>query len=371
MGIKGMTTNLGRKTHVYIDKQALLHNVQRVRQYAPNTQLIAMVKANAYGCGLSDVLPILDNHVDAFGVASLAEAMTLRSLGALTDCILMQGVFSPEEWLDVARLDLQCVIHQTNQLRWLLAKPLPEKIKIWVKVDTGMHRLGLHVDEVVDVMHALKACPWVDTSIGLMTHLACADEPNHPQNQAQWHAFNALPDIDKQVVRSVANSAAIIALPNMHADAIRPGLMLYGVSPFSHQTGYDLGLVPVMRFESMIMAIHHYPANARIGYSGTWYSNKPSIIGVVAAGYGDGYPRHISTGTSVWVNGWMAPIVGVVSMDMLTVDLTDCPGVHVGDAVELWGQHVPVERVATSAGTIPYELLCQVTERARTIVHSQ
>ena len=367
MGIKAMTIDTGRPTRIYIDEQALLHNVQRVKQCAPDCKIIAMVKANAYGCGLPLVLSILDGHVDAFGVACLEEALALRNLGSLSECVLFQGVFSADELPLVASLGLQCVVHQARQLQWILATPLSAMIKVWVKIDTGMHRLGFDPEEVPEVINALQACPWVDAEMGLMTHLACADEPNHPDNHAQLQKFNDLSDFDVNIVRSMANSAAIMALPEMHVDVVRPGIMLYGVSPFSNQIGSDLGLMPVMRFESAVSAIHHYPSHARIGYSGTWQSDKPSMIGVVAAGYGDGYPRHIDAGTPVWVNGFLAPVVGRVSMDMLTVDLTDCPGVRVGDVVELWGQHVPVERVAISAGTIPYELLCQVTQRVQKI----
>ena len=356
---------MSRPTCVYIDGQALLHNVQRVKDCAPFCKIIAMVKANAYGCGLSQVLPILDGHVDAFGVACLEEALALRALGNVSPCILVQGVFSAEELPQVAKHDLQCVVHHALQLKWILATPLATKIKVWVKVDTGMHRLGFEPNDVPSVIQALQACPWIDDEMGLMTHLACADEPKHPDNQSQLQKFNDLPDFGVNIVRSVANSAAILSLPEMHADVVRPGIMLYGVSPFANQIGADIGLIPVMRFESTVSVIHHYPPHARIGYSGTWHSDKPSVVGVVPVGYGDGYPRHIEPGTPVWVNGVMAPIVGRVSMDMLTVDLTACPGIQVGDRVELWGQHVPVEKIAKSAGTIPYELLCQVTQRVR------
>ena len=356
---------MARATHVYIDSQALLHNMQRVKQCAPDSKIIAMVKADAYGCGLSLVLPVLDGHVYAFGVACLEEALTLRALGSTSECILVQGVFSAAELLQVANLGLQSVVHQASQLQWLLATPLSTKIKVWVKVDTGMHRLGFDPAEVPDVMLALQACPWIEAEIGLMTHLACADEPNHPDNHVQLQKFNDLPGIGVNVMRSMANSAAIMALPESHADVVRPGIMLYGVSPFSNQTGQELGLMPVMRFMSAVSAIHHYNAHEPVGYGASWQSDKPSIIGIIPVGYGDGYPRHIATGTPIWVNGFNAPVVGRVSMDMLTVDLTDCPGVKIGDVVELWGEHVPVERIAKSAGTIAYELLCQMTERVR------
>ena len=342
-----------------------MHNVARVKQCAPGKKIIAMVKANAYGCGLSSVLPVLDGHVDAFGVACLEEAMALRTLGSRSECVLFQGVFGAEELRIAADQSLQCVIHQAEQLKWILATPLSKTIKVWVKVNTGMHRLGFFPNEVADIMSALLACPWIDDEIGLMTHLACADDPGQSFNQLQLQIFSNLSLPSAKITYSIANSAAIIALPEMHGDVVRPGIMLYGVSPFANEIGTELGLIPVMRLMSAVSTIHHYPAHARIGYGGTWSSDKPSIIGVVAIGYGDGYPRHIAAQTPTWVNGFIAPVVGRVSMDMLTIDLTDCPGVGVGDAVELWGQHIPVETVAKSAGTIAYELICQMSSRVR------
>lgn len=355
-----------RPTRVQIEASALLHNLAKVRQHAAGSKVIAMVKANAYGCGIPAVLPVLEGQVDAFGVACLEEALAIRALGARSDCILFQGIFSADELHTVAAQRFQCVIHQPHQLRWLLDNALSSPIKVWVKVNTGMHRLGFEPHEIYEVLSTLNNCPWVDKQIGLMTHLACADEPNHPSNQQQLQAFSSLnvpTSID--LIRSIGNSAAILSLPESHADVVRPGVMLYGVSPFSNQTGKQLGLIPVMRFVSAISAIHHYPAFARVGYGGSWQTSQPSIIGIVAAGYGDGYPRHISQNTPVWVNGYQVPIVGRVSMDMLTVDLSNCPGIKIGDGVELWGQHIPVENIAMSAGTIAYELLCQFSPRVR------
>lgn len=357
--------NMARPTRVYIDQKALLHNVKRINVFAPNKKIIAMVKANAYGCGLAWVVPALTGHVYAFGVACLEEARLLRALDRNSPCVLIQGLFYASELLEVSALNLQCVIHQPQQLQWILTTPLDTKIKVWVKVDTGMHRLGLMPEEVASTIHALQACPWVDPEIGIMTHLACADEPDNAKNSEQLEQFNHLPHFAGPIIRSIANSAAIIALPEMHADVIRPGIMLYGVSPFADKIGADFGLLPVMRFESAITAIHDYPVNTSVGYGGRWKTNKPSRIAIVAAGYGDGYPRHISPGTAVWVKGHRVPIVGVISMDMLTIDVTDHPEICIGDVVELWGQYVPVEQVAKSAGTIPYELLCQVTQRVR------
>lgn len=355
---------MSRPTKLVIEPNALHHNLKRIRSFAPGKKIIAMVKANAYGCGVHVVAPILEGHVDAFGVACIEEALVLHKIGIRTPCILFQGIFSADEFKVVAQHQFGCVIHQPHQIQWLLNTPLDTPIKIWVKVNTGMHRLGFKVHEVQEVMDALHSCPWVNKDIGLMTHLACADEPNRIENLQQISLFESI-SVAGFCQRSIANSAAIISFPQTHMDVVRPGIMLYGVSPFANQTAIDLGLLPVMRFVSAISAVHHNPPLAQIGYSGTWKSEKPSIIGIVAAGYGDGYPRHIAPNTPVWVQGKEVPVVGRVSMDMLAVDLTDHPEVKPGASVELWGSHILVERIAQAAGTSGYELLCQISERVR------
>lgn len=362
MGSRGQI-NVTRPTRAYCDSTALLHNLNRVKQCAPQQKIIAMVKANAYGCRVDNVVPVLDGHVDAFGVASCEEAMAIRRLGVDTVCVVLQGVFNPEEYLLAVTENIHCVIHHQQQLDWLLATPLPNPLRVWIKVDTGMHRLGFSVDETLAVIAAVSDCPWVSRDIGLMTHFSSADEVGQPVNAFQQQAFKGLNLNGIQVTRSLANSAAILSMPESHADVVRPGIMLYGVSPFADQCAADLDLKPVMRLVSAISAIHHYPAQSPVGYSGTWSSDKSSIIGVVPAGYADGYPRHIRPQTPVWVNGKIVPIVGRVSMDMLTVDLTGCPEIQLGDPVELWGAHIPIERIAASAETIAYELLTKTTSR--------
>jgi alanine racemase len=352
-----------RPTHITIDAAALRHNVARVKALCPQQKIMAMVKANAYGCGVSNVVPVLEHQVNAFGVACLEEAMVVRQMTS-RDCVLMQGIFEKDEWYSVASLGLQCVIHHELQLQWLLNTPLPQPIRVWVKVNTGMQRLGFLPAAVHEVMSALNDCAWVDQPMGLMTHLACADDLASLQNQAQFDTFNAMFPEDN-FVRSLANSAVILSRPDQLGAVVRPGIMLYGVSPFAARDGTALDLKPVMHFTSAVSAIHECPPNTPVGYGGTWQSQQKTRIGVVAAGYGDGYPRHIAPGTPTAVNGMIAPIVGRVSMDMLTINLTDCPEVGIGDAVELWGSQIPVERIARQAGTIAYELICQVSSRAR------
>lgn len=356
---------MARPTRMRIDPNALLHNLSQVKRLAPHSKIMAMVKANAYGCGIEKVIPVLDGQVDAFGVASLNEALLIHRLGSRTACVLLGGVFSADEWREAANVSVQCVIHQPEQLAWLLATPLPSTIQVWIKVDTGMHRLGFSPNTVRDVLSALRECPWVNSTIGLMTHFSTADEAGHPSQQIQLQQFHQLDELSGPLMRSLSNSAAIISIPEAHMDWVRPGIMLYGVSPFASQTGKDLGLIPVMHLESAISAIHRLPPNSPVGYGGTWSSEKACLIGVVPVGYADGYPRHIAPFTPTWVNGGIAPIVGRVSMDLLTIDLTHCKNPKIGDAVELWGSRIPVETIAESAGTIGYELLTKITSRVR------
>ena len=298
-------------------------------------------------------------------MACVEEAIAVRKLGITRACILFQGIFSRDECHMMVKYNLECVIHNHVQLQWILAANVSELLKVWIKIDTGMHRLGFDPQDVDGVLQALRACSWIDPDIILITHLACADEIQSPYNKVQWDVFQHVCARYPDLKSSVANSAAILSWPQVHADIVRPGIMLYGVSPFADQTAADLDLKPVMRFVSVVTALHNYVANAPVGYGCTWSSPNPSLIGVVPVGYGDGYPRHIADNTPSWVNNRYAPIVGRVSMDMLTIDLTQHPEVQLGDEVELWGPNLPVEVIAKAAQTIPYDLLCRVSPRVR------
>lgn len=354
---------MGRPTCLYIDAEALQYNVASIKRHVPNQSITAMIKSNAYGCGWQWVLPILEPLVDSFGVACIEEARVVRQYCHQHDCCLMQGIFGPDELSDVVDLRLSMVVHNPQQLAWIVNNPLAQKIKIWVKVDTGMHRLGFQPQELAGVLSTLRLCPWVDTTIGLMTHLACADTPEHELCQQQLQIWASIAKQYADMPQSVANSAAILGLPQTHADNVRPGLILFGVSPFSERLSSDLDLHPVMHFRSTVTTIHHCEPGDAIGYGATWRCKRPSVIGVIPVGYGDGYPRHIKENTQVWINGQTVPIVGRVSMDMMTIDLTDCDVARIGDSVELWGQHIPIEVVARQANTLAYELMTQVTPR--------
>jgi alanine racemase len=343
-----------------IDTAALRHNLSRVRELAPGCRVNAVIKANAYGHGLVTAARALDG-ADAFAVARIEEAVTLREAGCRARIVLLEG-FDDAPGLEVAaHHSLEPFVHQPFQVELLEAWRGPREIRAWLKVDTGMHRLGFHPREAAAIHTRLAGSPRVST-LGWMTHLANADDRASAATDLQIDAF------DRTIAglscpQSIANSGGILAWPHSHRDWVRPGIMLYGASPFLTDTGADHGLKPVMTLTSEIMAVKLYGAGDAIGYGGTWVCPEEMAVGVVAIGYGDGYPRHASSGTPVLVNGVRLPLVGRVSMDMITVDLRGCPTTAPGDPVVLWGNGLPVEEVARRAGTIPYELLCGVTQR--------
>ena len=353
-----------RPTFLHIDIPALTHNFKQLQQIADSAKIIAMVKSNAYGCGLDHITLALKDRVGAFGVACLAEALAIRGFGLTDQCLIFQGVYTPDEWRIAACHHFEVVLHHRPQLEWLLAKPLEQPVKVWLKMNTGMHRLGFSVSDFADVVAALKDCPWVNPSIGLMTHFACADEPAHPLNDSQRQLWQTI-STNWQGPISACNSAASIVFTHAHGSHLRPGLILYGVSPFADKNAQDLGFKPVMRYHSAIFVIHEFPAQVPIGYGAAYVTTQATRIGMVAVGYGDGYPRHVLPGTQVWINGQSAPIVGKISMDMMAIDITNCAGIQLGDLVELWGEHLPIEYVAKQANTIPYEIMCQVCPRER------
>jgi alanine racemase len=243
---------------------------------------------------------------------------------------------------------------------------LREPIAVWAKLDTGMHRLGLLADEFLEQFGRLKACRTVRQPIPVMTHLASADVLDDDFTETQLALFRdtiALPRPEA----SVANSAGLLAWEAARMEWVRPGIALYGISPFPGRTGPEDGLTPVMTFRSRLIAIKNLPAGAAVGYGADWICPRPTRLGIAAVGYGDGYPRHAQSGTPVLVRSQRLPLVGRVSMDMIAIDLSDCPAAEVEDEIVLWGEGLPVEEIARCAGTIPYELVCGITQRVRMI----
>jgi alanine racemase len=358
---------MSRPARVIIDLAALQHNFSSVRALAPASKVIAVVKADAYGHGLIRIARALP-HADAFGVACLEEAVELREAGIRQAIILLEGPYAAAELHDIDRLQLDMVVHHADQIVMLEQYKAQTPIKIWMKVDSGMHRLGFDLGDVKRSHDRLQACTAVHPEINLMTHMANASNPQSPMTQTQLDRFNET-CAGMTGARSIANSASLLAWPQTHADYVRPGLMLYGVSPMDGGTASDHGLKPVMSLQSTLISVRHVGKGEPVGYGADWFCPEAMPVGIVATGYGDGFPRHGRTGTPIMINGKRAQIIGNPSMDMITVDLRNVPGAKTGDPVELWGKSLPVEEVARHASTIPYELLCAVHKRLGVSVH--
>ncbi len=333
---------------------ALQTNLARVRQLAPGSRVLAVIKADGYGHGLVRIARALSG-ADGFAVARVEEGIQLRRAGIAHRIVVLQGFIDSEEYQAHLAHRLEPVIHSPSQVDVLASRP--SRLRPWIKLDTGMHRLGLTLVEFGAAIDRLAHLQPV-----LMTHFSCADEPDNPATTTQMAAFEQATQ-DLGMARSIANSAAILAWPQSHVEWVRPGLMLYGLSPFRDRTGPDLGLQPVMTLQSRLIAIKSLQTGDSVGYGKSWTADRPSRLGIITAGYGDGYPREVTPGTPVRIGNARVPVVGRVSMDMLTVDLTDFPAVQQGSKVVLWGEGLPVEEIAAGAGTIPYTLVCGVTSR--------
>lgn len=344
----------------HIDLSALRHNFQVVRNLVGPRSIMAMIKADAYGHGLLRVAEALP-EADAFGVASIPEAIHLREIGITQPIVIMSRFDRVEQISLCLHYQLAIVIHQLYQVEILEQNPPEKPLSVWLKLETGMHRLGLPPEEFTEAWRRLQCLSGIQKPLTLMTHLACADDPDNSFNHKQIKVFHQVTDYFPGP-KSIANSGAILSNPESLTDWVRPGIMLYGASPFAGKTGKDLGLRPVMNLISELIAVRQLRQGDYIGYGADYRCPKDMRVGIVAIGYGDGYPRHIS-GASVLVNNILCPLVGRVSMDMIAVDLTLALNSQVGDAVILWGKGLPVEHIAKCANTISYELLCQVTRR--------
>lgn len=358
---------MSRPSRVVIDKQALKHNFKHIQALAPHSKVMAIIKADAYGHGLVRVARTLTD-ADAFGVACLEEAEQLRSASITTPIVLLEGPHKAVDLNQIVELNLDIVLHNEFQLDLLEQTKLDEPLQVWVKIDTGMHRLGFPLDKTKEVLERATHCNNIKKPFRLMTHLAVANEHNNPLTQHQLENFKKICG-DIEVEKTIANSAAVIGLPETHAEWIRPGLMLYGVSPMLDSHAEQIGLKPVMTLESELISIQKLQKGEPVGYGATWRCPEAMPVGVVAAGYGDGFPRHARSGTPVLVNDIRCALIGRASMDMLTIDLRNQPEAKIGDRVVLWGETLPVEEVARYADTIPYELLCGVHKRLEFIEH--
>jgi alanine racemase len=349
-----------------IDTGALRHNLQIIRQRAPQSRVMAVIKANAYGHGLVNVARALDS-ADALAVARVEEGLALRAAGITTPILLLEGVVHREQLDAAAGADFDIVVHTSEQIALLRGAPTGKRFKVWLKLDSGMNRLGFKGRAYQDAHAALRAMPAVGT-LNLMTHLASPDKPQLPTTAEQISRFQtATQSLEGE--RSIASSAALLGYPEAQADWVRPGIVLYGVSPFADSIGANHGLRPVMTLRSCVIAVKDIAAGEQVGYGGEWIAARPTRLAIAAVGYGDGYSRSLSSGTPLLVNGERAALAGRVSMDMIAIDVTDVKRApKIGDPVVLWGEGLPVEEVATWAGTNPYSLLCGVSQRVATNV---
>lgn len=358
-----------RGTQLEIRPHALRHNAALARKLAPDSAVYAMVKANAYGHGLALAVETMAPIVDGFGVAFVEEAQELLALKPDAQVMVLEGCFDKEEWLLASELGLTVVLRSAAQLAQLSELELPKPLALWIKVDTGMHRLGMPVDAVGAVISALQENTCVELK-GLMSHLACADEPDHPLTAQQLALISTVAK-RFELPYSVANSAALMRYPEHHNALVRPGIMLYGASPLGEQSAAALDIVVTQQLTAPIIAFTQVPKGESVGYGASWVAQRDTRVAVVALGYGDGYPRHAPSHTPVAINGQRTHLAGRVSMDMLTVDVTDMPDVKLGHRVEFWGDTVSATEVANACGTISYELFCQVTARPRRVIREE
>jgi len=350
-----------RSAHAVIDLQALSHNLARAKQAAGNSQALAVVKADAYGHGLIKVAETLAGQAEGMAVACLPEAQVLRKAGYQGRIVLLHGVKNAQEQEAAAEFGLDLVLHEPYQLELLQEMNSLGPLDIWLKLDTGMHRLGFPPHQATVLYQKLTALPVV-RSLRFMTHFADADDRESRYTQTQMDSFDqATRGLEGE--QSCANSAAILGHPQSHRDWIRPGIMLYGASPFVSGNAEAEGLKPVMHLSSPLIAIQALKKGDTIGYGRTWTCPEDMNVGVVAIGYGDGYPRHATNGTPVMINNVLTQLVGRVSMDLVTIDLRATGDVEIGMPVQLWGDRVAADEVASCSGTIAYELFCSVGER--------
>lgn len=359
----GILRTMPRPIRASISNAALAHNLAIARQHAGAAKIWAVVKANAYGHGLLRTVQAL-RDADGFALLDFEDALRLREAGNDKPILMLEGFFTTADIALLLRHRLTPVIHCIDQIEMLEKAPLDGKLDVYLKINSGMNRLGFALDNVRIAWNALENNPGI-ASVTLMTHFADADGEGGVAAQLQW--FNELTqafDTATRTPRSLANSAALLRFPSeTGADWVRPGIMLYGCSPFSFKSAEDIGLRPAMTLTGEIIGVQHLQAGERIGYGMTYEAAQEMTIGVVSCGYADGYPRHAPSGTPVLVAGQRTVTVGRVSMDMMCVDISDIPEAYVGTPVTLWGEGLPCDEVAQAAGTVSYELLCALAPR--------
>ena len=351
---------------VIIDLAALKHNASLVAQAAPYSKRLAVIKADAYGHGMLAVAQAL-SMVDGFAVARLDEAIMLRKAGIKKVVLVLSGFMSQEQVDQFARYDLDAVVHSEYQVGLLNSSHLSTPVSVWLKINTGMNRLGVDPSSVTRVYQALQLSGKVRLPMKLMTHLSCADDMASVSTEQQINCFDhCISGLSGE--QSIANSAGLLGWKNAQRHWVRPGIMLYGGSPFHGAKASDDGLQAVMTFKSQVISLKTIKKGSFVGYGATWQAERTRLIATIGVGYGDGYPRHASVGTPVLVAGQKATLVGRVSMDSISVDVSQCHNIQIGDEVVLWGVGLPIEEVAEKSNTISYDLMCGITSRVTRVI---
>ena len=346
-----------RPARALIDLEALRHNYRLARELT-GAKALAVIKADAYGHGAVRCAQALESEADGFAVACIEEALALRAAGIQAPVLLLEGFFEASELELIVQHDFWCVVHSLWQLEAIEQARLGKPLQVWLKLDSGMHRVGLHPKDYQGAYQRLLASGKV-AKIVLMSHFARADEPDSSSTDDQVAVFEqARLGLSAQV--SLRNSPAVLGWPNVPSDWVRPGIMLYGATPFEQPVAAAQALQPVMTLESRVISVRELPAGEPVGYGARFISPRPTRVGVVAMGYADGYPRLAPNGTPVLVAGKRSQLIGRVSMDMLCIDLTNVPEAGLGSPVELWGKQVLASDVAIQAGTIPYQIFCNL-----------
>jgi alanine racemase len=351
-----------RATQAIVRLSAITNNLEVAKRLAPASKIMAVIKANAYGHGALEVARKLEEAVEAYAVAYFDEAVQLRDAGIRLPILVLQGTTADADVNEAAAKDFWLMLHNQQQVERVLRSNTTRPVGAWVKVDTGMNRLGLTMAELDGALVALSASDNVRSDLVLCSHLACADDLNDPMTGKQLMKLRTQAAKYK-LPCSIANSAAILSWPETHADWNRPGYMLYGNNPLVSSGGDTYGLKPAMSMTSRIISIRQLKTGEGTGYGRNWIARKDSKLGIISIGYSDGYPRNAPNGTPVLVNGQRVPLAGRVSMDMIAVDLSALEQVEIGDPVELWGENLSVDEVAACAGTIGYEILAGLTGR--------
>jgi alanine racemase len=354
------------ETHVIIDLAALQHNAAIVRRSAPNSKVMAVIKADAYGHGMLRVAKALSN-VDGYAVARLDEALTLRKAGVRKTILVLTGFLTADEIPQFSSYELDTVVHSEYQIELLNSINIEKPISVWLKINTGMNRLGVDPSSVTRINNELQLSAKVRLPIKLMTHLACADDMNSSATEAQITLFDdSIKGLGGE--QSICNSSGLLGWQHAQRHWVRSGIMLYGGAPFCDRAASEDLLKPVMTFKSNVIALRTVKQGARVGYGGNWLADRTSLIATIGVGYGDGYPRHAASGTPVLIAEQVVPLVGRVSMDSINVDVSQCPQIKVGDSVTLWGDGLAIEDVAEKSGAISYELMCGITDRVSRVI---